>query len=374
MAQVSLAMSELLDVFDEEGLTDPQTRRFLVEALANAEEADWRDILEPFVPPEHALRVLASVPGVRTRSLKALPAAHSLAEAEPLAQDFLLALASGVLAACGMHAAMRCAQLCRGAADALTPLKEAGALFWQLRAQAAATAWRVPLPCEGTWRQRFLATLRPRCDGIYVGECWFKRYVRLGHHADMRKNAAALAFDGGRGATSEWLNYRRYLRLLPEVGGGNMMWALVLQDPCPRSVAEGALLEDIDLENHRNPAKPEAALAESSLEGPADIGRVRRRICVGRCVYRCEDHSVAVRYTAGDGESYLCFKLGHGDASSFAACLNWVEYTRTDENHEVLEFNLGRLPDWKGGGLADEDKDHFPALGFRPKVSLEHLL
>ena len=27
---------------------------------------------------------------------------------------------------------------------------------------------------------------RPRCDGIYVGECGFQRWLRVGHHTDRR--------------------------------------------------------------------------------------------------------------------------------------------------------------------------------------------
>lgn len=64
-------MSELLDVFDDAQLLDRDTRLFLIEALENAEAADWRDILEPFVsPPELALDVLQKTPGVLQRSRK----------------------------------------------------------------------------------------------------------------------------------------------------------------------------------------------------------------------------------------------------------------------------------------------------------------
>ncbi|CAE7319696.1 true [Symbiodinium natans] len=38
---------------------------------------------------------------------------------------------------------------------------------------------------------------------------------------------------------------------------------------------------------------------------------------------------------------------------------------------EIVNFNLGRLPDWKGGGLEDETKDHFPQMNFRPQMLLE---
>lgn len=44
----------ILDVFEDAGL-DLETRSFLVEALLNADDTDWLDILEPFLPPSHVL-------------------------------------------------------------------------------------------------------------------------------------------------------------------------------------------------------------------------------------------------------------------------------------------------------------------------------
>lgn len=41
-------MSELLDAFDDAGV-DVETKQFLIEALHHAEEAQWSDVLEPFV-------------------------------------------------------------------------------------------------------------------------------------------------------------------------------------------------------------------------------------------------------------------------------------------------------------------------------------
>lgn len=371
-------MSELLDAFDDEGLTDPDTRQFLVEALANAEASDWRDILEPFVQPERSLAVLESVPNVLQRSAKAFAtgADVKVPAVDPLALAFLFVLPGGVVAACGLHTAARCSRLCRSAHELFVPETPTGALFWQRRAEEAAERWRpwrLELSKEGSWRRRYFELMRPRLDGIYVAECRFQRWVRVGHHSDLRKNAAALAAHGGRGGTGEWMHYRRYVRLMPP-GQDGCLRALVLQDPCPHAIAERVLTEGVDPETHENPTKPEAVLSEGMSEGVTDAGRLRKRICAGRCQYSHEERRLEIRYHAGDGDFFVALCLGHGGPHDFAGCLDWSAYTRTDSTGEALEFNLGRLPEWKGGGLADEKKDHFPTMRFRPKLSLEHLL
>lgn len=373
-------MSELLDVFDDEGLLDSDTRRFLVEALANAEADDWRDILEPFVNPERAMEVLTSVPRVLTRSLEAVeekPVCDGAVVVDPLPQYFLFALPGGVLAASGVMTSLRCARLCRAARELLMPEQAAGALFWQARAELIVKRWRpwrLSLSQVGSWRARFLQLLRPRFDGIFVGECRFKRYVRVGLYADLRKNAQQLAADGGRGHTADWINYRRYVRLLPPGPNGSLR-ALMLQDSCPRAAAESVLLEGVDLETHENPAKPDPVLGEGLVESITDPSRLKKRICLADCTYTHEEQRIDIRYSAGGGDFHVTFRLSHGGERKFAACLEWQEYTRTDPSSgEVLTYNLGRLPDWKGGGLADEDKDHFPDMGFQPKLSIEHLL
>lgn len=68
--------------------------------------------------------------------------------------------------------------------------------------------------------------------------------------------------------------------------------------------------------------------------------------------------------------------LSHGGEHAFSDCLTWESYNLTSLSNggDTINFDLGRLADWKRGGLSDESKDHFPQLKFRPKVALEHLL
>jgi len=378
-------MSELLDAFDDAGLVDFETRSFLVEALVNAEASDWPDILEPFISPaESALAALEKVPGVLERSQRALE--KELTQTQEgtkvsfVADAFLKALPSGVLASCGLHAVTRCARLCR-AARAHAFEED----LWQYRTERAWARWSLPptaLPNgDGKyWRQRFFLALRPRCDGIYVGECKFRRWVRLGHHTDLRKNSEALAAYGGRGGCGEWLHYRRYVRLLPPDRIDGSMWALVLTDHCPRDAAEKVLIGGVDLASHVNPAKSEGVPSDPSQLGLQDPERLRKQICIGRYTYTPEPGSgegrININYSAIDGEYRLTLLLSHGGKYKFSDCLTWENYDLVSSTNggETVNFDLGRLPDWKGGGLADENKDHFPQMKFRARVVLEHLL
>jgi hypothetical protein len=221
---------------------------------------------------------------------------------------------------------------------------------------------------DGTWRQKFFKALRPRYDGVYVGECGFNRWVPVGHHADMRKNAASLAAFGGRGGHWEWVKYRRYIRLIAP------HWALVLQDACPLAAARKVLHAGVDVETHTNPGKYEGVMSDGAVNS-SDPEVLRKRLFLGRFSYTPATSVIAVKYTAGDGaELHIDVNLSHGGPSGFADRLEWSLYTKTAENSEVLEYNLGKLPDWKGGGLADENKDHFPCMDFRPSATLEHFL
>lgn len=361
-------MSELLDAFDDEGLLDPETRTFLVEALSNSEPDEWRDILEPFVRPEAALPVLRSVPGVLQRSLKALATSGCAggASGPPPSVSSIAFLDSllKIMELSGLHTAARCAQICHGASVVASETT-----FWLRLDQLMCASWSLPLPVaeHGPWRQQFFRTLRPRYDGVYVGECGFNRWVPVGHHADMRKNAAALSSHGGRGGHYEWVTYRRYVRLMPP------HWALVLQDSCPRAAAEQVLIIGVDPETHSNPGKSEYVISDVDTN-VGEAGVLRKRICLGHFTFTPSTSNVEVKYTAGDGEFRLAFDLSHRGPRGFADRLEWSLYTRTDANSEVLEYNLGRLPDWKGGGLINEGKDHFPCMDLRPSASLEHLL
>ncbi|CAJ1354539.1 unnamed protein product [Effrenium voratum] len=367
-------MSEFLDALDDAGVEDRETRLFLVEALSNAEEEVWSDVLEPFVNGglEACLASLKKEQ-VLQKSLTALQKEEKHVEEKisPLAVAFLQVLHPGVLYASGLHTVATCSRLCRQAHEAACQ----GDL-WQFRTVATCQRWNLQpkLPrgtgkARGVWQKHFLQLTRPRCDGVYVSECGFQRWLRVGHHSDLRKNAAQLAAYGGRGGQSEWVGYRRFLRLLPPQDGCH---ALVLIDPCPRDVAEAVLVDGVDLATHRNPARSEG-VPEGAVPNAHDADRIRKRICVGTYSFSQEGAMVHVRYTATDGEYRLTFSLKHGPKVC-SDCLTWEEYELHDHgNQDIVPFNLGRLPEWKGGGLEDENKDHFPQMNFRPKLALEHL-
>lgn len=369
-------MSELLDVFDDENLFDFETRSFLVEALVNADEQEWQDILEPFVSPEPALEVLRSVPNVLQRSLKALErSAESSAAAVEIsasAQGFLDALGSAALAFIGLHTLARCAPVCRS-----TQTIAAREGMWMDITERSCKFWQLPSPLalELVWRERFFALLHPRCDGIYVGEAGYMRHVRIGQHMDMRKNAVELAKGGRNGCTSEWIGYRRYVRLLPPDASDGTQWAFVVQDACPRKVAEQVLVTGVNPLSHVNPAKVGQTDEFADLGAKSeDKDRIEKKICVGK--YTFVKDEISIRYTAADSEYSLTFRLGLGPRR-FSDRLEWTDYKMCPiggQTADIINYDLGKLEDWQGGGLKDPDKDHFPPLDFRSKCCLEHLL
>eukprot|EP00930_Biecheleria_cincta_P041561 TRINITY_DN28512_c0_g1_i1.p1 TRINITY_DN28512_c0_g1~~TRINITY_DN28512_c0_g1_i1.p1 ORF type:complete len:384 (-),score=64.95 TRINITY_DN28512_c0_g1_i1:42-1160(-) len=371
-------MSVLLDAFDDAGLLDHDTRAFLVEALANAEEPDWRDILEPFVSPvEPSLQALQE-PGVLEKSQAALAkeieSQQKKDEVPWLATAFLQALPAGVVASSSLHGLARLSQVCRVAQKAAFEEK-----VWERQTLQTCKRWRLSHPTQAdetsTWHKRCLTILRPRCDGIYVGECGYSRWLRVGHHSDMRKNAAALNLYGGRGGQTERVSYRRYVRFLPPDSNENRQgWAFVLQDPCPRHAAERVLISGVDPETHVNPEKSEG-ISEATIPDACDPDRLRKRICVARYTFLPEERHVKLRYMAQSEEFRLVFLLNHGGLRIFSDCLAWETYEmeNTSDGGDIVPFDLGRLPDWQGGGLKDENKDHFPQMNFRPKLDLGHL-
>jgi hypothetical protein len=369
-------MSELLDVFDDENLLDFETRSFLVEALANAEENEWQDILEPFVNQEPALAVLRSVPNVLQRSLKALersPDNPTVAiEISASAQAFLDALGSGAIVYIGLHTLARCAPVCR---STQTIASRDG--LWMDLTERSCKSWKLPSPqsLELVWRLRFFSLLHPRCDGIYVGEAGYLRHVRIGQHMDMRKNAVELAKGGRNGCTTEWIGYRRYVRLMPRDASDGTFWALVVQDACPRKVAEQVLIAGVDPRTHVNPTKGGQRDEFDDLGAKGeDKDRIEKKICLGK--YTFVKDEISIRYIAGENDFSLTFRLGLGPRR-FADRLEWTAYTMTPtggQSDDVIAYDLGKLPDWQGGGLANPDKDHFPPLDFRPQACLEHLL
>jgi hypothetical protein len=369
-------MSELLDVFDDEGLVDPETRGFLVEALANAEVDEWSDILEPFLNPEPAMAVLKSVPNVIQRSLKALePVAAALMEEDMMSVMFLQSLSSGVIAALGLQTVARCSRLCRSARTV-----SERATYWTHWIERVCAAWQLPSPSlpNASWREKLFSLMHPRADGVYVGECFFQRWQPVGHHIALHKNSAGLTAHGGRGGHFEKMLYRRYVRiLLPDAVDGTS-WAFVLRDLCARKLAEQVLSRGVDPHTHVNAERIGAVENDFSSHGNdiPEPERVKQRVCVGRCRYTKPDECV-IQYTNGGDEYHMTFRLRNAGPPNFAHNLEWMAYTMTPRGGQaadVVDYDLGYLEEWKGGGLRDPDKNHFPPLRFIPQRSLEHLL
>jgi hypothetical protein len=190
---------------------------------------------------------------------------------------------------------------------------------------------------------------------------------------DLRRNAANLAADGGRGGCEEWIRYRRYVRLLPRHPADGSLWALVLQDACPWAAAERVLVEGVDVQSHQNLGKSEGVVSDQRLQ-PSDEALLVKGICAGHYVFSPDQGCVDISYTSGRGESRLKFRLGHDGPHKFADRLEWLQYELMETNGELITFDLGKLPDYRGGGLKDEGKDHFPFMDFRLNTALEHLL
>lgn len=385
-------MTALLDVFEDEGV-DRETASFLVEALINAEPSEWADLLEPFLPPERAISVLNSSPGVLALTTKALEkeAADAAAEAAkpppnsdsklldslvlapfmnkdgetenaalpkgPLEQPF-----AGLLGFVSVAGLMRCAYLCCRARSLVMADH-----VWEPRVRTFCQMWRLECPeaqDEGCWRRYFLTILRPRCDGIYVGECRYKQRVRPGTSMDARYMSKS----------SFWVEYRRYVRLLPPVKNqehGDEFCALVLRDACTIAAAEDAMLS-VDLRTHVNAVEhnvDERGIAQARVGGDSKA-LLRDRVCVGS--YTWAGSNLEVHYTIGEDKYKIVVELCHGGENSCSGRLEWKEYSKTDSSEEPLPFELGRSR-WGGADPENHEKDHFPAMHMKTSKRLEHL-
>mmetsp|Transcript_58998 Transcript_58998/g.125086 ORF Transcript_58998/g.125086 Transcript_58998/m.125086 type:complete len:321 (-) Transcript_58998:161-1123(-) len=225
---------------------------------------------------------------------------------------------------------------------------------WEPRVRATCGRWQLPIPKKGTWRHNFFKLLRPRCDGIYVGECRYVHRIRLGTSLEAKSTRPF-----------HWVDYRRYIRLLPPDENGTK-FAFVLRDVCNFDVA-AELLSKMD------PTRQLMALAKEKLtaESRSSQAHLWARVAVGTWE-RC-DANIEIRARCSDDQLYLTLKLSHGSDQRFSGRLDWAEYRMVDQEGDVTTFNLGRSPDGDGRPLSTE-KDHYPPMYIRTCPKLEHLL
>jgi len=358
-------MTELLDAMDDAGI-DPETAAFLIEALGNAEPDQWPDIVEPFVKePAAVLKVLSSMPAVIARSSaivesqeNATRAAREAAEAAEAKARAWMEVLSGVLEMVNVRCVSRMARVCRETRKLVSADS-----VWDWRTRRSCTLWGIQW--IGCGRDAFFNTLRPRYDGMYVGECGYTHYFRMGCSTDLRKNAEQVKSN----QTSFWVDYRRYMRLLPPDPKTNIAHAMVLQDTCSVDTAE-SLFSELDVNTHVNRFMP------SQFRAPANKARSRSsleaKVFVGTYRFLKEIGHIEITYTSSDGLKFdVLLGLSHGGWSKYSGQLEWMLYNQT-ENGEVLEFCLGRRPD-RSGLPVDHSKDHFATMSFKVCRAFQHL-
>lgn len=262
-------MNGLLDILLNKDGLDYDTANFLLEALVNSDEADWPDILEPFVKSDKALEMLKCEPDALLSSqeiltslmkekaglaarLKASDEAHLAREEQrravylAVAKAFLEALDAGVLQCLDVHGVARCARLCSQSRMLASAPK-----IWEPRIQLLYVEWGA-ITCSSraqlTPRDLFYSLKRPRFDGIYISECGYNHPIRFGCYMDFQKNAEE--YKSGR--KFMWCDYRRYLLLFPKYEKAEKAWALVLQSTCHYQEVED-LFRKIDPCTHKNP-------------------------------------------------------------------------------------------------------------------------
>mmetsp|Transcript_4763 Transcript_4763/g.8165 ORF Transcript_4763/g.8165 Transcript_4763/m.8165 type:complete len:386 (-) Transcript_4763:273-1430(-) len=384
-------MANLVDVLQDGG-ADLETVDFILQALQEAEQSDWGPILEGFVDPTEALKVLAEDPACIGKAFSTLRRIHEEAQQEankpPPNSDsrfldvFILGLIGaeavaqpgrahedlpGLLGSVTTHSLARCARLCRRARDLI-----AIEGVWEPRLGACCHRWGLAVPeVVSGWRDTFFEVLRPRCDAIYVGECRYVHNIRPG--ASMEARLVKRSY--------HWVEYRRYVRFLPPDVNG-VRRAMVLRDTCPFDLAAEALTT-LDPLTHVNASQPEQLGEKSSINntGQATVPQLQGRIAVG--TYTWSGTKVEIEFFTLKETYYIVLELMHGGEGSLAARLEWQEYSQTQGSApavvasgqvpERLCFNLGRSQ-YGGGYAADSEKDHFPPMLARQHRRLEHLL
>lgn len=274
----------------------------------------------------------------------------------PNADSLLQAWAKDGLQFCDTYSLTRFSWLCRELRPATMALN-----LWERRLKKTCRDWSLPYTAEDEWRERYLSLLRPRWDGIYVGYCGYMQKVRPGSSMTTSR-------------TSNWISYRRYLRLCPPDENGELR-ALVLQDAAPYEVAV-SVLTSLDPRYHI------ASSAQSSLTDSGNSASQKEKIQPKDAKEKLASKTMLARYTFSEDHVYLDYqcdmgrfqmtlRVGHNSPGYFSEQLAWIDYSMTKEGEETLQFDLGRNQ-W--GDPKDARCDHYPAFFLYRHPTLEHLL
>jgi len=279
-------------------------------------------------------------------------------------------LLPGAFSFADVYALARCQRLCKRARDLVSVPH-----VWEPRLRAVCAAWSLPCPTAraggalvgeeldkgASWRDLFFELRRPRCDGIYVGQC---RYVsRIPPGATMQANIFTKGY--------QWVEYQRYLRLLPpDPADGGILRALVLRDVCPFKAAVAALAS-MDPRAHVNCLAPEKSLEHRTHVSTQE--KIETHVAAG--TYTWVGDQVEVRFENCGDNYHLVFELGdgHPEDMRFSGHLEWSSYSMLNKRGEDVPFGLGRSR-YGGGDPEDCEKDHFPPLCLRQCRQLEYLL
>jgi len=257
----------------------------------------------------------------------------------------------GILSCIDLHGLARCSMLCNRGRE-LVSIEQ----VWKPRVAKLCTLWKLPVPSAargGLWRQSFFQPLRPRCDGLYVGECRYVHYIRPGASTD--KKVVNKSY--------HWVEYRRFVRFLPPDPADGACFALVLRDACGFRTAVD-VLTNIDPRAHSK--------ACCSAQDSLDTWNTDVKLRVMGGTYILNGSRIEIRCAQYGKQYLLALELGHGGDRYFSDRLIWKEYLMVNNNSEIIPFNLGRSS--RGDGEpANFEKDHFAAMLLRPCRPLEWL-
>jgi len=227
--------------------------------------------------------------------------------------------------------------------------------FWEPRVRAVCDVWVLPDPVssERTWRAHFFSLLRPRWDGVYIGQCGYLHRVRPGTSMSSSRKQI-------------WMDYRRYVRLCPPDETG-VLRALVLQDAAPLDVALGVLL-GLDPCTHTP-----SSLSRGALQPSKDIKLfLQSKTFPATYELQCSGSLVNISYPDDAlGIFRMTLRLRSRSHYDFSERLEWTDYQQTNLRGELQCFDLGRN---EHGESVNVTRDHFAPFVLRPCASLEYLL